>query len=83
MIIFLQLFALSCVVGGILLTARKKRVSWLVYEAGGFAWITLYIMKGLYIAVLAQLVFMTLNIYGWIQWGKVSCAEKSIQGDKQ
>ena len=70
MIVFLQLVALACVVCGILLTARKKRAAWVVYEIGGFAWITLYVMKGLYIAVLAQLVFMTLNIYGWIQWGE-------------
>jgi nicotinamide mononucleotide transporter len=70
MIIFLQLFALSCAIGGILLTARKSRACWLVYEAGGVAWIALYLKKGLYIAVLAQVIFMVLNIYGWIQWGK-------------
>lgn len=74
MIIFLQLFALSCVAGGTYLAARKKRAAWLVYEAGGVAWVALYLIKDLHIAVLAQLVFLTMNIYGWIQWGKDSCA---------
>jgi nicotinamide mononucleotide transporter len=70
MIIFLQIVALSCVIAGILLMAKKKRLAWLIYEVGGVAWVTLYIKKGLYIAVLAQLIFMVLNIYGWIQWGR-------------
>ena len=70
MIIVLQIVALACVIGGILLMAKKNRLAWLVYEAGGVAWVTLYIKKGLYIAVLAQLIFMALNICGWIQWGK-------------
>jgi nicotinamide mononucleotide transporter len=79
-IIALQLIALSCVVVGILLTARKKRAAWLVYEIGGVAWVALYLSKGLYIAVLAQLVFMTMNIYGWIQWGKHPAGSR--RGDK-
>jgi nicotinamide riboside transporter PnuC len=66
----LQIIALCCTRGGIILTANKRRSCWLVYEVGGFAWITLYIMSGLYIAIIAQAVFLVMNIFGWVKWGK-------------
>jgi hypothetical protein len=37
---------------------------------GGLAWIALYLRKELYIAIIAQLIYMSMNVYGWISWGK-------------
>lgn len=68
--IALQVIALCCTLGGIILTAHKNRLCWLIYEIGGFAWITLYIISGLYIAIIAQSIFLVMNIFGWIKWGK-------------
>lgn len=68
--IILQCVALVCILGGIYLTAHKKRLSWVVYEIGGVAWVILYARTGLYIAIIAQSIFMIMNIYGWFKWGK-------------
>lgn len=70
MITALQLIGTACVIGGIYLTAHKRRAAWVVYQFGGLAWITLYLKKGLYIAILAQVIYMSFNVYGWITWGK-------------
>jgi len=70
MIIALQIIGTASVITGLYLIAHKKRLAWLVYEIGGVAWILLYLKKGLHIAILAQLIYMGMNIYGYINWGK-------------
>jgi len=70
MIVALQLMGTICVILGIYLTAHKKRAAWAVYQLGGLAWIALYLRKELYIAIIAQLIYMGMNVYGWISWGK-------------
>jgi len=69
-IVALQLMGTTCVILGIYLTAHKKRAAWAVYQLGGLAWIALYLRKELYIAIIAQLIYMNMNVYGWISWGK-------------
>jgi len=69
-IVALQLMGTTCVILGIYLTAHKKRAAWAVYQLGGLAWIALYLRKELYIAIIAQLIYMSMNVYGWISWGK-------------
>ena len=66
----LQIIALCCTLGGIILTAHKNRLCWVVYQIGGLALITVYLMTHLYILIACQTVYMTANIYGWIKWGK-------------
>jgi len=70
MITVLQVIGTSCVLLGTYFTAHKKRAAWVVYQLGGLAWIALYLRKELYIAIMAQLIYMTMNVYGWIAWGK-------------
>jgi len=70
MITLLQIIGTACVIGGIYLTAHKRRAAWVVYQIGGVAWIMLYLKKELYIAILAQVIYMAFNVYGWREWGK-------------
>jgi nicotinamide riboside transporter PnuC len=68
--IALQVIALCCTLGGIILTAHKRRSCWVVYQIGGVALITVYLMTHLYILIIAQAVYMTANVYGWLRWGR-------------
>jgi len=72
MLIILEIVALIATGIGALLIARKKRAGWLVFLIGSPAWISLYIMKGLYLILLAQIYFIIINIIGWVNWSKGS-----------
>ena len=66
----LQAVGIASVITGLYLMAHKRRAAWLVYQVGGVAWIWLFLRSELYGAVLAQVVYMSMNVYGWIKWGK-------------
>ena len=68
--IALQIIALVLSVLGGILTSKKKRSCWIASFSAGVAWIALYVWSKLYISILAQILFMSLYVYGWIQWGK-------------
>ena len=66
----LQIIALCCTLGGIILTAHKRRSCWVVYQIGGVALITVYLISYLYILILCQVVYMAANVYGFVKWSK-------------
>jgi len=70
MAIALQIIGTLCVLIGVILSAYKRRLCWIIYQCGGIAWVSLYIVSHLYIAILAQVIFMVANIFGWIKWGR-------------
>lgn len=66
--IVLQVIALVLSVLGVILTSKKRRSCWIASFSAGVAWIALYVQAKLYISILAQILFMSLYVYGWIQW---------------
>jgi hypothetical protein len=68
--IALQIIAVCCTLSGVILSAYKRRLCWVIYQCGGVAWVTLYAISHLYIAILAQIIFMVANVFGFIKWGK-------------
>jgi nicotinamide riboside transporter PnuC len=66
----LQILAFLFSIGGTYLAAKKKRICWILLFFGGFFWIALYLISGLYIAIGTQVFYIIMNVFGWIEWGK-------------
>ena len=64
----LQIIGTSAGISGALLTVFKKRGCWAMYGISNCSFIALFIIEGIYVPILQYLVFMTINIAGWIKW---------------
>lgn len=64
----LQLISLVLSLLGTYLIAKKKRSGWLIAFSAGLSWTILYVQSELYIAILAQIAFMVMYLFGWFKW---------------
>ena len=67
MIIF-QLISSAFQLGGTIMAAKKKRICWVLYSIGNFMWIYVCFKTPTYGYIPVAIVYIFLNIYGWLQW---------------
>ena len=67
MIIF-QLISSVFMLGGTIFAAKKKRICWVSYSIGNVMWLYVCIKTQTYGYVPLAIIYVFLNIYGWLQW---------------
>jgi nicotinamide riboside transporter PnuC len=70
MSLFFQILGTSCGILGALLTVFKKRGCWVAYMVSNTCFVTLFLIEGIYVPILQYMVFASINIAGWVKWGK-------------
>lgn len=66
--------ALALSLGGNIFINYKKRIGYIIWIVGNFAWITVNFVSGFpnYQQIAMYLVYSVLNIHGFIKWGKAN-----------
>ena len=71
MILFLSILGMLFSLGGNILIIFKKKSGWLAWIVGNILWIVINFIDVLNIPmVLMYLVYMIINIFGYIKWYK-------------
>ena len=66
----LQLATAAVILAGLWLLTAKRRAGWLVMFCAGFAYLYAYWSAGLYVFMVVQVVFMVMNVVGFVRWGR-------------
>ena len=71
MVLFLSILGMLFSLGGNILIIFKKKSGWLAWIVGNILWIVINFIDVLNIPmVLMYLVYMIINIFGYIKWYK-------------
>lgn len=81
MSLFLQILGTSAGILGALLTVYKKRGCWIAFMVSNISFVCLFLLLTAYVPILQYLVFIPLNVLGWIKWGRNE-KHRIIQADK-
>lgn len=66
----LQVLAVSAAIAGSVFTIFKWRACWVCFMVSNISAVALFIMTGLHILLIQYLIFIPLNVAGWIRWTK-------------
>lgn len=71
MILILSIIGTILSLGGNIFIAKKNRIGWLMWLVGNVVWIAVNFLGTLNIPmVLMYMVYMIINVIGFIKWGK-------------
>ena len=71
MILILSIIGTILSLGGNIFIAKKNRIGWLMWLVGNVVWIAVNFLGTLNIPmVLMYVVYMVINIVGFVKWGK-------------
>lgn len=71
MILILSIIGTILSLGGNIFIAKKNRMGWLIWLIGNVVWIAVNFIGTMNIPmVLMYVVYMIINIVGFIKWGK-------------
>jgi nicotinamide riboside transporter PnuC len=62
--------AICCTVVGLILAGRKHIFCWPIWLIGDVIWIYAYSVKKDWPIVVSNVIFIGINILGWIKWRK-------------
>jgi len=68
--LILQIFWLIFGIGGAIFAVYKNKLCWVFYLLANICGISVLIMLDTYIPIPQYLVFMGINIAGWMKWKK-------------
>ena len=66
----LQIVAVTAAIAGSVFTIFKWRACWVAYMVSNLSAIVLFFISDLHILLIQYLVFVPLNVAGWIRWTK-------------
>ena len=66
----LQIVTVVAAMSGSLFTIFKWRACWVAFMVSNLCAITLFFISDLHILIIQYLVFVPLNVAGWIKWTK-------------
>lgn len=66
----LQILAVSAAIAGPVFTIFKWRACWVLFMVSNISAAALFVVSGLHILLIQYLIFIPLNVAGWIRWTK-------------
>lgn len=64
----LQIVAVAAAMSGSVFTIFKWRACWVAYMVSNISAVILFFISDLHILIIQYLIFIPLNIIGWIRW---------------